>query len=168
MDYIAFICGVLVGILCLTRPGVINTIGVYFVFYKYRNKDKYYSYYDSFRQPIAQEMIEDQGLVYKFSDYLKILKKFRPIAYDDSIEIYEMFAHVVILRYLPFCLFSSLIFLFYWYLYIAGLLISAILEVLYLLIFNKSIFIYYKNAIFIYTINNIFIKARWPKESDRP
>lgn len=168
MEIFALIIGILAGILLLTKPGVINKIGIYIVFYKYRNKNQYYLYYDYFKQPRALDMLEDQGLINNFSDYLKILKKFRSQAYDDSIETYELIAHIVILRYLPFCLLSSIIFLFNWYIYLAGLLISAILTVLYLLVFDRNIFFYFKNAIYISTINSFFIKTRWPKESDRP
>lgn len=166
--YFALICGVLVGFWSLTRPGVINKIGIYIVFYRYRDKNRYYSYYDYFKQPFALNMIEDQGLVHNYSDYLKIIKKFRPHAYDESIENYEIIAEIVILKYLPFCILTSLIFLFNWYLYLLGMLIAAVFTVIYLFIFEKNIFFGFKNRIYIYTINNYFIKTRWPKESDRP
>ena len=168
MQYIALACGVLAGFWGLTTPGVINRLGIYIVFYRYRNKDRYYSYYDYFKQPIALDMLEDQGLANNFSDYLKLLKKFRPHAYEESISNYEIVAQIVIFRYLPFCLLTSLVFLFNWYLYLLGMLMAATFTLIYLLIFDKNIFFYFKNAIYIYTLNNYFIRTRWPKESDRP
>lgn len=168
MEYIAFICGLLVGIFYLGRRSNFFKIVIYFVFYKYRNKKRFYEYYDLFKQEIALQMIEDQGVVHKFSDYLKIIKKNRPIAYEKSIEFFEYFARVVVLRIIPRSILPAVLFLSSWYCYIAGILIVVATIALYYLIFDRREYFYWRNFIFINTVNDFMIATRWPKESDRP
>lgn len=168
MGYFAFICGLLVGIFYLGKRNNLFRIAIYFVFYRYMDKKRFYEYYDLFKREIALQMIEDQGVVYKFSDYLKILKKNRSIAYEKSIEFFEYFAQVVVLRILPRSILPAILFLPSWYWYIAGILVVMATISLYYSIFDRNEFYYWKNCIFINTINDFMIATRWPKESDRP
>lgn len=168
MGYFAFICGLLFAIYFFTKTEVTNRIGIYIVFYKYRDKKKYYSLFDTFKHPQAIVMLEHQGVVPEYSDYRKFLKKFRPKAYEESIELYEMIAHDVILKYIPVFILSSLLFMSSWYLFSAGVLIAGIFIILSLWMYDNSLFNFYKNKIIIITLSHFFVETRWPKKSDRP
>lgn len=168
MEYFAFLFGLLVGIYFLTNGSTYGQLAAYILFYRFRDKKRFYVYYNRFKKPEALEMLDDQGVVKNFKDYLKILKKYRSSAYENAMDMYGYYASRVIFRQIPFCIFTSIIFLSNWYCYIAGILFIAILRTVYYLIFYRWQFAYYINAFYIYSINQFFIEIRWPKESDRP
>ena len=132
MKYAALFSGVLMGLAYLRRPKTFDWVIMYFVFYKYRNRNKFYQLFDHLKKDIVMDYIEDHGLAYNYSDYLNIHKEIRPSAYEKAMYYYGQIAAMVILRIFPICILPAIIFLSNWYMYVAGVLLIALLTILYI------------------------------------
>lgn len=164
MEYIAFVSGVLMGILFLGRKKNFELIIAYFVFYKYRNRDRFYKLFDHLKKDVVMEYIEDNGLAYNYSDYLHIHKEIRPTAYEKAMYYYSTTASMVILRILPICLLPAIIFLSNWYLYVAGVLFIAILTTIYRFVVKPEK-IALSRDLFVIIVISDYIKEKREKEA---
>lgn len=134
MEYIAFFSGVLMGLIYLSRRKTFDWAIMYCVFYKYRNRNKFYNLFDHLKKEIVMEYIEDHGLSYNYSEYLNIHKEIRPTAYEKAMYYYGEIAKMTILRIVPICLLPAIIFLSNWYLYVSGVLLIALFTVFYIFV----------------------------------
>ncbi len=168
MGYLALICGLLVGVLFLTDQSIYWKLFLYFYFYRYRDESRFYSYYDRYKRPEIFSLLDHQGVISNYSQYVKIFKKFRSKSYKEFIELFEIIAQLVVFKYFLFCVASSILFLSYWYCYLLGLGLSFALLTIYHLILNKYLFIFCQDLPFTIIMNDYFKKIRWPNEADRP
>lgn len=166
MGYVAFVSGVLMGILFLGRKKNFEWIIAYLVFYKYRNREKFYKLFDHLKKEVVMDYIEENGLAYNYSDYLHIHKKIRPTAYDKAMYYYSTIASMVILRILPICLLPAVIFLLNWYLYIIGVLLIAILTTIYRFVVRPER-IAFSRDLFVIIVISDYIKEKRLKETNK-
>jgi len=165
MEYVAFFSGVLMGLAYLSRPKIFDWVIMYFVFYRYRNRKRFYSLFDKLKNKIVKEYIEDNGLIHNYSDYINIHKELRPSAYDKAMYYYGQMAIRVVLRILPICLLPAIIFLSNWYMYIFGILLIASLRFFYTLMIEPKKFTMRRDIVIIAIIND-FIKDKREKSNN--
>lgn len=165
MGYIAFFSGVLMGLIYLRRPKTFDWIIMYFVFYKYRNRKKFYRLFDQLKNEIVMEYIEDNGLVHNYSDYVNIHKELRSTAYQKAMYYYGQIAVMVLFRIFPICLLPAVMFLSNWYLYVAGVLLIALFVALYVFTVEPKRLTMRRDVVII-TVINEYIKDKRDKESE--
>jgi hypothetical protein len=162
MGYVALFSGILIGLAYLSRPKIFDWVIMYVVFYKYRDRKRFYSLFDKLKNKIVTEYIEDHGFVHNYSEYVNIHKELRPSAYDKAMYYFGQVAVMVILRILPICLLPAIIFLSNWYMYMAGILLIVLLKILYILIVEPKKFTMRRDIVVIAIIND-FIKDKREK-----
>ena len=162
MEYIALLSGVLISSACLYYKKNYNWVIMYFVFYKYRNTEKFYSLFDQIKKEIIVEYIEISNMPHKPSDYTKIIKELRPDAHKQAMAYYGNIASIVIFRIMPICLLPAIIFLSNWYAYLAGVLMIILFMISYLIIIKPESVKMYRETV-IGAVINEFIRDKRKK-----
>ena len=141
--YIAFISGSIISLVRLTYKLKVEEILVIIGCFKYRKRlvfDVMYEIIDS--EPMCRYFYAatNEPKIKKYSSYSKILDKAEPVMYERFMYYQNEFTKDFMWRILPTILLPSVLFLSFWYYYLFGAILAAIIVPTHRIVFKERTF----------------------------